>query len=294
MPAKLPPFVLSVLDSGGTVVAERNGKRRTSRALDVQARYGVWLRNPGVDGAPELLPIVGGGEARARFDELTASLDVRDVTSFLAYHVAPVGVEQALLTPVYVFGGTVMVDDSWVDAADFVFYTGHANRDGWVLSAPDDGALTSVEIGANPAVPGDLWGQQDLEWIIIAACGPLQDDLLSAGGGDVLGRWDGAFDGLHSLMGYGAITFDTTDEGRRVVHYAREGTPLIDAWLRTGQEIQPASNGEAAPDGPTVWVGAMWVSKPGADPRLDHLWGHGAVSADPTAPTGLACMWTTC
>jgi hypothetical protein len=95
-------------------------------------------------------------------------------------------------------------------------------------------------------------------------------------------------------MGYGAITFDTTEEGKRVVQYARQGTPLIDAWLRTGQEIQPATNGASAPDGPTVWVGAMWVSKPGADPRFDHLWGHGAVSADPTAPTGLACMWTSC
>ena len=36
-----------------------------------------------------------------------------------------------------------------------------------------------------------------------------------------------------------------------------QGTPVIDAWLRTGQEIQPSSNGAGAPDGPTVWVGAM-------------------------------------
>lgn len=427
------PFVLSELETGGTVVARRSGKRRTRHGLDVQARYGVAVRNPGIDGEPELLPVVGGGgkfalrlgdkgrpiayqgswraageaehvkaidqrEASARFAELTSHLDVRDVTSFLAYHSAPVGVEQALLTPVYVFGATVMVDDkpfpmrlvtvpatefgpiapepqrqpkrrkqpgrlngtlgarraalaanpfeagtswigqsgglagsqanaqgfvdglaadgwlvnfnwgdanawesdwrrnddTWVDAADFVFYTGHANLDGWVLSAPDDGALTSVEVGGGPATPGDLWGQQDLEWIIVAACGPLQDDLLAAGGGDVLGRWDGAFDGLHSLMGYGAITFDTTEEGKRVVQYARQGTPVIDAWLRTGQEIQPSSNGAGAPDGPTVWVGAMWVTKAGADPRLDHLWGHGSVSPDPTSPTGLACMWTTC
>jgi hypothetical protein len=426
------PFVLTELDAGGTVLAHRAGKRRTGRALDVQARYGVAVRNPGIEGEPELLPVVGGGgkfalrlgdggrpiayqgswrdageaepvkaidrrEARARFDELTSQLDVRDVISFLAYHSAPVGVQQALLTPVYVFGATIMVgdkpfpmrlvtlpateygpsapepepqpkrtkrpgrlngapprrpaavgnpfeagtswigqsggltgsqanaqgfvdglaadgwlinfnwgdanawesdwrrnDDTWVDAADFVFYTGHASLDGWVLSQPDDGSLTSAEVGTGPGTPGDLWGQQDLEWVVIAACGPLQDDILAPGGGDVLGRWDGAFDGLHSLMGYGAITFDTTEEGKRVVQYARQGTPLIDAWLRTGQEIQPATNGASAPDGPTVWVGAMWVSRPGADPRFDHLWGHGAVSADPTAPTGLACMWTSC
>jgi uncharacterized protein DUF6345 len=131
-------------------------------------------------------------------------------------------------------------------------------------------------------------------WVIVAACGPLQDDLLAAGGGDVLTRWDGAFDGLHTLMGYGAITFDNTDEGQRIVKYAKQGTPLIDAWFRTAQEIQPSTNGAGAPDGPDVWVGAMWVTKAGADPRSDHLWGHGSVSPDPTSPTGLTCMWTTC
>jgi hypothetical protein len=185
-------------------------------------------------------------------------------------------------------------DDTWVDAADFVFYTGHADMNGWTLSSPDDGSLSFTEVGAAPATPGDLWGQNDLEWIIIAACGPLQDSLLAAGGGDVLARWDGAFDGLHSLMGYGAVTFDNTEEGARLVKYAKQGTPLIDAWLRTGQEIQPPTNKESAPDGPNVWVGAMWVTKAGADPRSDHLWGHGSVSADPTSPTTLICMWTTC
>jgi hypothetical protein len=190
-------------------------------------------------GQAEPVKAIDRREARARFDELTSHLEVRDVTSFLAYHSAPVGVEQALLTPVYVFGATVMVDDkpfpmrlvtlpatehgpiapkpepqperrrhpgrlngaparrpaaagnpfeagtswigqsggltgsqanaqgfvdglaadgwlinfnwgdanawesdwrrnddTWVDAADFVFYTGHASLDGWVLSQP--------------------------------------------------------------------------------------------------------------------------------------------------------------
>jgi hypothetical protein len=185
-------------------------------------------------------------------------------------------------------------DDTWVDAADFVFYTGHADQNGWVLASPDDGSLHFSEVGNAPGTPGDLWGQQDLEWAIIAACGPLQDNLLAAGGGNVLDRWDGAFDGLHSLMGYGAITFDNSEEGGRVVKYARQGTPLVDAWFRTAQEIQPGTNGAAAPNGPNIWVGAMYVTKAGANPRFDHLHGHGSVSVDPTAPTTLVCMWTTC
>jgi len=185
-------------------------------------------------------------------------------------------------------------DDQWVDNADFVFYTGHANGNGWVLSNPDDGFLSAAEVGAAPAAPGDLWGSSDLEWVVVAACGPLQDDIISTGGGDVLTRWDGAFDGLHQLLGYGAITFDNTEEGRRIASYCRSGMTVKDAWFRAAKEIQPSTNGANAPDGPTVWVGTMWVGRSGLDPIGDHAWSHGSVSADPTSPTFLACMWTVC
>lgn len=185
-------------------------------------------------------------------------------------------------------------DDNWVDAADFVFYTGHANMNGWVLSNPDDTFLNFSEVGASPQTPGDLWGQQDLEWAIIAACGPLQDNLISPGGGDVFARWDGAFDGLHQLLGYGAITFDNDQEGARVVQYARGGDTLINAWFRAAKEIQPATNGAAAPDGPTIRVGVMYVGRSGVSPGSDHIWGHGSVSADPTSPTFFVAMWSPC
>jgi hypothetical protein len=185
-------------------------------------------------------------------------------------------------------------DDTWVDNADFVFYTGHANMNGWVLSAPDDDRLSFTEVGAGPATPGDLWGQSDLEWVVVAACGPLQDNVISPGGGDVLGRWDGAFDGLHMMLGYGAVTNDNTDEGRKLAQYSKGGATIINSWFRCAREIQPSTNSSAAPDGPTVWVGAMWVGKTGVDPFNDHAWDFGSVSSDPTSPTWLAAMWTTC
>jgi uncharacterized protein DUF6345 len=185
-------------------------------------------------------------------------------------------------------------DDMWVDNADFVFYTGHANQNGWVLSNPDDGFLSFSEVGSSPEAPGDLWGSSDLEWAVIAACGPLQDELLAKGGGDVLDRWDGAFDGMHQLLGYGAITFDNTEEGRRIASYCRSGMTIKDAWFRAAKEIQPSTNGASAPDGPTVWVGTMWAGRSGVDPIDDHAWSHGSVSADPTSPTLMACMWTVC
>jgi hypothetical protein len=185
-------------------------------------------------------------------------------------------------------------DDSWVDAADFVFYTGHADMNGWVLSSPDDGSLDFSEPGATPQNPGDLLGQQDLEWFVIAACGPLQDSVISAGGGDVFDRWDGAFDGLHQLLGYGAITFDNEEEGKSLVQYARDGETIINAWFRAAREIQPSTNGASAPDGPAVWVGVMYVYRSGtASPANDHIWLHGSVALDPKSPNVYVAMWTT-
>ncbi|MBD0371743.1 MAG: hypothetical protein ICV60_12960 [Pyrinomonadaceae bacterium] len=184
-------------------------------------------------------------------------------------------------------------DDSWVDAADFVFYTGHANMNGWVLSNPDDTFLDFSEVGAAPQT-GDIWGFQDLEWVIIAACGPLQDNIISPGGGDVFARWDGAFDGLHQLLGYGAVTYDNTEEGKRVVQYARGGDTVIGSWFRAAKEIQPSTNGFPAPDGPTIYVSVMYVGRSGVDPGNDHIWGHGSVSGDPTSPTFYVAIWSPC
>src|SRR5262249_26141523 len=79
------------------------------------------------------------------------------------------------------------------------------------------------------------------------------------------------------MMGYGAITNDNVDEGRKIAQYAKSGSTLINSWFRTAQEVQPFSNGAGAPDGPTIWVGAMWVGKNGADPSNDHAWNYGSV-----------------
>jgi hypothetical protein len=185
-------------------------------------------------------------------------------------------------------------DDTGVDDVDFVFYTGHADAFGWILASPDDGELGAYEVGPSGELPGDLWGQNDLEWIIIAGCGPLQDESRAAGGGNALSRWGGAFDGLHLLMGYAATTQDNRHEGRKVAQYAKRGSSLIDAWFRTAKETQSSTNHDQAPNGPVVYAGAMWASKDGADPLSDHAWGFGSVSEHPVAPTCFSCLWTMC
>ena len=55
------PFELMELNAGRTLLATRTKGSRSQHTLDIQARYAVGVRNPGVEGAPDLLPIVGGG-----------------------------------------------------------------------------------------------------------------------------------------------------------------------------------------------------------------------------------------
>jgi hypothetical protein len=170
-------------------------------------------------------------------------------------------------------------DDNWVDAVDFVFYTGHANSDGWVLAAPDDTFLHFTET----AGALDLWGAKNLEWAVIAACGPLQDEAVGSGG-DVLERWKNAFDGLHLLMGYAQVTYDNEEEGKRLAQYAKAGSTIMQSWFRTGQEIQPGG----------IWVGAYYLGNASGSTGNDHLWGVGSVGPDITTPTWRACSWVPC
>jgi hypothetical protein len=170
-------------------------------------------------------------------------------------------------------------DDDWVDAVDFVFYTGHANADGWVLAAPDDTFLHFTET----AGARDLWGANNLEWAVVAACGPLQDELVGSGG-DVLERWKNAFDGLHMLMGYAQVTYDTEEEGKRLIRYAKAGATIMQSWFRTAQEIQGAG----------IWAGAYYVGNASGSTGNDHLWGIGTVGPDVITPTFWACSWVPC
>lgn len=178
-------------------------------------------------------------------------------------------------------------DDFWVDSVDFVFYTGHANGNGWELDGTKS-TLNYYDIGASDS------DYTNLGWLVVAACGPLEDDLISPGGGNVFTRWGHIFRGLHILLGYGSITFDNTDEGKKLIQYAIEGQTIIGAWLRAATEIQGCQNGEKPPFGPYIWIGAMWATSSGSDPSQDHLFGHGSVAPDPVNPDWLYAYWQHC
>jgi hypothetical protein len=185
----------------------------------------------------------------------------------------------------------------WADTTDLLFYVGHASQGGWKLYDSVKGTQDVPQYrrlsASDAALAPGMYGAQDLEWIIIAACGPLQDESLSQGGGSAIDRWSALFGGLHMLLGYASVTFDTPDEGRLFAQYALEGNTVIDAWFRAAAETQPSTNGRRPPDGPDVWAGAMWAKRSGVpSPYLDHLWGHGDVAPDPVPPDSWSVLWS--
>lgn len=176
-------------------------------------------------------------------------------------------------------------DDDVVDRVDLVFYTGHADRNGWSL---DNGNVATRLIGSLRQNPPDHWGNRDLEWILIGACGPLQDIAIGTSRSGVFDRWGGAFDGLHMLLGFGSDSRDTPEEGRTLTRYALEGRTLLNAWLRAARETQPSTIKRQP-----VWAGALFPYKGTAHAGNDHLWGRGSVSVDIRDPEGFIAIWST-
>lgn len=154
---------------------------------------------------------------------------------------------------------TTYDDNEGADTADVVFYTGHADFTGWVLMPPADGGLSSGEVGMTGSVE-DRYGRGDLEHLIVAACGPHQSRSFTSGVNYADDRWRPIFNGLHTFEGYGSVTFDTDSEGRRFMELVRSGRSVIYSWIRTGIDVQPGSNGEVAPDGPTIYVTSIKAS----------------------------------
>ncbi|MGK3983975.1 DUF6345 domain-containing protein [Sorangium sp. So ce136] len=154
-------------------------------------------------------------------------------------------------------------DASFADSVDLTFYTGHANGVGFVFcSAMSDRFLHFSDAH---------WGNSNLEWMVVAACGPLQDDA-----GAWRFRWSSAFEGLHLLLGYATESFDDTTEGSMFAGYLLDDaspTPVRQAWSTTAIEVQPDDEVIYAVMGA---YGQGWTL-PNYD---DHFWGKGPVGPD--------------
>ena len=158
------------------------------------------------------------------------------------------------------------IDHYYVDNTDFTFYTGHANGNGFTFcSSQADGFLAFND--------GVRWGNNiDLEWLTIAACGPLQDNYAGLSWWQ---RWDETFAGLHLLMGYQTGSYDNTIEGKLLAQHALKGTTILDSWVLTAIASQPSS---------VRWAVMGVFRDDGVSNWNDHFWGVGSVGPDIREP----------
>jgi hypothetical protein len=151
-------------------------------------------------------------------------------------------------------------NDEWVDAVDLAYFCGHAAFDGWTFA---DFRLTHDDLAAT-------YGNGRLRWVVLDACGPLQDPSTGASvPNDARERWRGMFDGLRILMG-GAASLSVNDfVGERFAELAVD-RPLIDAWFQANRELRP---NEIDYEGrkERVWVGALFATSSDGDAREDRL-----------------------
>jgi hypothetical protein len=166
-------------------------------------------------------------------------------------------------------------DSNWVDDVDMTFYTGHANGDGFTFPGNNDDGFLHY----NDAV----WGNRDLEWLVIAACGPLQ---LDSGGLRWWQRWGPAFQGLHQLLGYTNVSWDNTDEGRlmaekvlgtKILWFTIGARTVRQAWVETATEVQPSS---------VTWAYMVPYGPNGSSNLNDYFWGRGTTTFDIPNPSG--------
>ena len=130
-------------------------------------------------------------------------------------------------------GGT---DSTYIDNVDVTFYTGHAGD--WGFTFPGEHDDPWLQWGE------PRWGDGDLEWLGIAACGPLQE--VDGAGRNVVERWGPAFDGLHAMLGYATISWDNYDEGRkwasnmlgtRFLWWSFAMT-VVQSWVQMARDVQ--------------------------------------------------------
>lgn len=161
-------------------------------------------------------------------------------------------------------------DSNYVDNVDMVFYTGHANGDGFTFPGNmDDGFLHFDDA---------LWGDRDLEWLVIAACGPLQWD---SSGKTYSERWGPAFRGLHQMLAYATDSLDNQAEGRllaqKLLGVGSNAKRVREAWVETATEVQP-SDVDWAIMGP---YGSGYTHN-----YNDYFWGKGTTGSDISNPVG--------
>lgn len=157
-------------------------------------------------------------------------------------------------------------DEFGIDSVDLGLYTGHANGLGFSFITERKKRFFFSEQAS--------WGERDLEWLVIAACGPLQETEF---GIPWWRQWGGAFNGLHLLLGYANTTYDNNREGLLLGQgIFEQKLPLRQAWASAASSIQTPSEIYA--------VMGVWDTR-GVNNYNDHFWDLGPVGPDIPRPS---------
>ena len=152
-------------------------------------------------------------------------------------------------------------DSTVVDDVDLSFYTGHASGNGFTFTSNQQSQFLFYD--------EVRWGNRDLEWLLIAACGPLQDSSVGLAWWE---RWGSAFDGLHMLLAYSTVTFDNDLEGRLFARsLLNERLKVRQAWVQTATMVQSQEEIYA--------IMGVWGEN-GSTNYDDHFWDQGTVGPD--------------
>ena len=157
-----------------------------------------------------------------------------------------------------------------------IFYSGHANGDGFVMSSNRDNQFVNYnEVRA---------GDRQCEWFCVAACGPLETGVVS--------RWANSFQGLHFLFGYATVSMDNTVEGPNLATYTQGYSilgiqilppfPVRQSWIMMAESAQPSS---------VTWGFMQPVRTDGVCNWNDYWWGRGPTGPDiSNAQTAYYCV----
>jgi hypothetical protein len=121
-------------------------------------------------------------------------------------------------------GGTEHV---YVDTIDLAYWAGHGSSGGILFgvggNTHDDSWLTFSDAAG-------AWGNNDLDWVALAACNVLDDANL--------GNWANTMDGLRAILGF-KTTMADVPHGEWFGQYIREGYSMGQAWFKAADQLQP-------------------------------------------------------
>jgi len=167
-------------------------------------------------------------------------------------------------------GGGDLRANGGVDRVDFVYYKDHGGPDGFsFVSEKHDTFLHYSEA---------RWGDGDLEHIVLDACSVLRWENPDTGL-NVWDRWGPALQGLHLMLGFATIAYDTYYRGEYFAEGLTRGWTVIMSWYWACYKTEKFR----------TLAAVLYATKsddpwnPGLDdPINDHAHGFGYICTDPS------------